>query len=240
MILEWRQSQWGFPALQSPAAFIASVSLLITAGLAASATAMVDECDQAAGVAARKHGIPVDILLAITRVETGRTGQEGLSPWPWTVNLEGAGHWFKTEDQARAFVFRHFKKGARSFDVGCFQINYKWHGRAFGSIEEMFDPILGADYAARLLKKFHTELGSWSEAAGAYHSRTPALSRKYSARFDTIRRSLPDAIPAGDMTKQSPSRAARPLLGTTPASLGSLVTFQGSDSGQRLSLIKQN
>ncbi|WP_146347525.1 lytic transglycosylase domain-containing protein [Phaeobacter marinintestinus] len=239
MILEWRQSQKGYPVLRSPAVFAAFASILISSALAAAAAAKAYDCDQAAEVAAQRHDIPVDILLAITRVETGRTGKEGLSPWPWTVNLEGAGHWFKTEDQARAFVFRHFKKGARSFDVGCFQINYKWHGRAFQSIEDMFDPVLGADYAAQLLKNLYAELGNWSEAAGAYHSRTPALSRKYSARFDTIRTSLPDSNPAGDMTKRSSSRAARPLIGSTPASLGSLVTFQDTDSRQRLSLIKQ-
>ena len=32
------------------------------------------------------------------------------------------------------------RSGRTSFDVGCFQINYFWHGRNFPSLESMFDP----------------------------------------------------------------------------------------------------
>ena len=47
--------------------------------------------------------------------------------------MEGKGKWFQTRDEALSYVFKHFKRGARSFDVGCFQINFKWHGQAFPS-----------------------------------------------------------------------------------------------------------
>ena len=88
-------------------------------------------CDEAAKRAAASSGVPVDVLRAVTRVETGRQKNGRSQPWPWTVNMEGAGAWFDTEDEVRAFVFKHFKRGARSFDIGCFQINYKWHGAHF-------------------------------------------------------------------------------------------------------------
>ena len=88
--------------------------------------------------------------------------------------MKGTGLWFETEDAARAYVYEHFKRGARSFDVGCFQINYKWHHEAFASIEQMFDPMANALYAARFLGALKAEKGSWVEAAGAYHSRNPA------------------------------------------------------------------
>src|SRR5699024_6482524 len=97
--------------------------------------------DRAARQAARAHDVPLDVLRAISRAETGRPRQGGLQPWPWTVNMEGRGRWFDNADAARAYVFAHFKAGARSFDVGCFQINYRWHGDAFRSIDEMFDPV---------------------------------------------------------------------------------------------------
>ncbi len=124
-------------------------------------------CDLAAQRAASDQGVPLDVLRAITRTETGRGGGAGLQPWPWTVNMEGAGKWFEAEEEARQYVFTHFKRGARSFDVGCFQINYRWHGHAFESIEQMFDPITNAQYAARFLNELFTEFGNWSEAAGA-------------------------------------------------------------------------
>ena len=185
-------------------------------------------CDRAALRAARSHGIPDDVMLAITRIETGRTRQGRLTPWPWTVNMEGAGHWFATEDEARAFVFSRFKDGARSFDVGCFQINYKWHSTGFRSIDEMFDPDLNAAYAARFLGTLHDEFGNWSKAAGAYHSRTRHYADIYMARFDTARATLssggtdPDTQDAGPLPILGHA-ARQPLIGSGSGGLGSLV-----------------
>ncbi len=152
-------------------------------------------CDNAAVVVSRESGVPLDVLRAISLTETGRKGADGFLPWPWTVNMEGAGKWFDDRDTAQVYVDRHFARGARSFDVGCFQINYRWHGKAFSSIEEMFEPLANARYAARFLRELYDELGDWSRAAGAYHSRTPKYARKYKARFDRIRASLPEVQP---------------------------------------------
>ena len=147
-------------------------------------------CESAAMVASRESGVPLDVLRAISLTETGRKRAGEFQPWPWTVNMEGTGKWFDDLQSAQAYIDRHFDRGARSFDVGCFQINYRWHGQAFSSIEEMFDPISNARYAARFLNDLHLEFGNWSAAAGAYHSRTPRYARKYTARFDRIRSNL--------------------------------------------------
>lgn len=147
-------------------------------------------CDAAAYRAAQETGVPVSVLLSITRTETGRNRGGSIEPWPWTVNMEGKGNWFDTEDAARAYVFKNFKRGARSFDVGCFQINYKWHGAAFRSIDQMFDPLENARYAAAFLKELYDEFGDWSAAAGAYHSRTPEYAQRYTARFNRIRQKI--------------------------------------------------
>ena len=141
-------------------------------------------CERAARDASDRIGVPLEVLRAITLTETGRKMSGAVKPWPWTVNMEGAGHWFDTRDAAKAFVFKRFKEGARSFDVGCFQVNYKWHGQAFASIEDMFDPLQNALYAASFLKSLREELGDWRSAAGAYHSRTPEYAKRYVARFD--------------------------------------------------------
>ena len=66
------------------------------------------------------------------------------------------------------------------------QINYRWHGHAFPSLEDMFDPEWTATYAAQFLRTLYEERGSWSAAAGAYHSLTPELAQKYRARFDRL------------------------------------------------------
>ncbi len=152
---------------------------------------IADLCDRAAIEASRTNGIPLNVLRTISRAETGRSSGGKLQPWPWTVNMEGTGRWFSTLDEARSHVFLHFKNGARSFDVGCFQINYKWHGEKFRSIDDMFDPFLNAEYAAIFLVGLFQEFGNWPDAAGAYHSRTPGFANKYATRFDKIRNELP-------------------------------------------------
>ena len=98
--------------------------------------------------------------------------------------MEGKGFWFETRKEALAFVRKRFSEGARSFDVGCFQINYKWHHQHFKSIEDMFDPVINATYAAKFLNSLYAEKGNWPAAAGAYHSRTPSYAKRYSARFE--------------------------------------------------------
>lgn len=206
-------------------------------GAATAKTALA--CDRAAVQVSQEYDVPIDVLRAVTRTETGRGRGGELQPWPWTVNMEGAGHWFETEDAARAFVFQHFKRGARSFDVGCFQINYKWHGQAFQSIEEMFDPIKNARYAAQFLSKLHQELGTWTEAAGAYHSRTPKYAKIYKARFESIHQDLTPMQAGAPVTGTAPRANTFPLLTGVPATgrRGSLVPLAGT---ARQSLFARN
>ena len=99
--------------------------------------------------------MPQDVLHAISLTETGRPANGRLRPWPWAINREGKGFWFKNRDEALAFAKASVAAGRRSFDVGCFQINYHWHGMNFASLEAMFDPDTGADYAARFLQSLY-------------------------------------------------------------------------------------
>lgn len=147
-------------------------------------------CIRAAQAASKTEGVPLSVLLAISLNETGRRRDGAFRPWPWTVNMEGAGHWFDAPDQALAYTQQEFARGATSFDVGCFQINYRWHGQHFASIQAMFDPMANATYAARFLRDLYAEHGSWEAAAGAYHSRTPEFAQRYAARFNRFRSTL--------------------------------------------------
>ncbi|MEL6594743.1 MAG: transglycosylase SLT domain-containing protein [Pseudomonadota bacterium] len=186
---------------------VLTLSFLVFAGVSASSKvdASADMCLEAAHIASEEMGVPVSVLWAISLTETGRKKSGSFQPWPWTVNMEGKGLWFDSDEEARAYVFKHYKQGARSFDVGCFQINYKWHGENFTSIEQMFEPIPNALYAAKFLADLYRELGDWSKAAGAYHSRTEKYARKYRKRFDALHASFADQVPA------------RPDIPTTPA-----------------------
>ncbi|MEO0772838.1 MAG: transglycosylase SLT domain-containing protein [Pseudomonadota bacterium] len=190
--------------------------LLILSGLIipspAAANTYSGICDVVARQAAQERGVPVSVMKAITRTETGRNQAGRLTPWPWTVNMEGAGHWFDSRTAAEDYVAKHHARGARSYDVGCFQINYRWHGQHFASIEAMFDPLTNARYAARFLSELFAETGDWSAAAGAYHSRTPKFATRYRTRFDRIRARLDTS---GDTA--APPRVANVQADTTAA-----------------------
>jgi hypothetical protein len=143
-------------------------------------------CERAIVNGARRGGVPVEVLHAVALTETGQRRDGGFRAWPWAINREGTGHWFGSYEEALAFAKASLAEGRKSFDVGCVQINYRWHGHAFPTIEDMFDPEWTATYAAQFLRTLYEERGSWSAAAGAYHSLTPELAQKYAARFDRI------------------------------------------------------
>ena len=141
-------------------------------------------CRAAIASAEREYGLPAGLLAAIGRVESGRrdpaTGEQG--PWPWTMNAEGRGKFFPTKAEAVAEVGQLRAGGMRIIDIGCMQINLHHHPGAFASIDEGFDPLANARYAARFLKTLQAASGDWMVAAGHYHSQTPGRAEAYRAQ----------------------------------------------------------
>ncbi len=193
------------------------------------AQARPELCEAAAERAAVEVGVPSDVLRTIALVETGRNHDGRIRPWPWAANLDGQGHWFDTREQALAFASQALAQGRDSLDLGCFQINWRWHGTAFDAPGAVLDPMESERYAARFLRRLHAELGDWEAAAGAYHSRTPAFASRYRARFARMRATLaphasaqelglagaappPPALPETPAPDETPRINAFPLL----------------------------
>lgn len=196
-------------------------------------------CEAAARNAARLTGVPPEVLMALALTESGRHRGGRMRPWPWTVNVEGEGRWFDSRAAAVAHVEARRAAGARSFDIGCFQINHRWHGQAFASPDAMFDPEANALYAARFLAQLAAQSGGWAAAAGAYHSRTPALADRYRRRFETLLAGLPAPEAAAPAPRAAPPPARRPGSGQAgpliaagpPASAGSLFARPAARGG---------
>ena len=140
-------------------------------------------CLRAAQLAAQEEGVPLSVLLTVALVETGRAGAAGMHPWAWAVRAQDRGHWPDTAQAALGIAQAAQASGATNIDLGCFQINLRWHGDAFDSLTAMLDPVGNARYAARLLRAHHARLGDWTLAAGAYHSARADHSARYRARF---------------------------------------------------------
>lgn len=190
-------------------------------------------CDRAIVRGSARAGIPTMVLNAISLTETGRMLGGRFRPWPWAINREGKGHWFASRDAALAFAKASLAEGRTSFDIGCFQINYRWHGDRFPSLEAMFDQDQGAEYAARFLRDLHSELGTWSAAAGAYHSRTPHYAGIYRARFDRILANLGDApLVVAALEPEPPEVGAPPRKSRTRMARGPLIITIDPRSGK--------
>lgn len=141
-------------------------------------------CRAAIAVAERESGIPAGLLQAIGRVESGRRDPASgrFAPWPWTINAEGRGMFFPTREAALAEVRQLQTGGMRSIDIGCLQVNLRHHPEAFASLEQAFDPLTNARYAARFLTELQASRQDWSRAAAHYHSQTPDRAEAYRAR----------------------------------------------------------
>lgn len=141
-----------------------------------------DGCVVAARAAGAAAGLPPGLLRAIGLVESGRRDAAGRrTPWPYAVDADGKGSWFANADAAAAYARAVLSGGARSVDVGCFQIDLRDHPDAFASLHEAFDPMRNAIFAAGFLARLHARLGGWAAAIAAYHSATRALGAPYAA-----------------------------------------------------------
>jgi soluble lytic murein transglycosylase-like protein len=116
--------------------------------------------------ASRIHQVPPAVLYAVGLTETGRRGR--LSPY--ALNIDGKPVFSATLGEALLRFAQSNRAGAKLIDVGCMQINYRFHGREFSSIEDMFEPARNVDYAARYLKQLRRRETSWTLAVARYHA----------------------------------------------------------------------
>jgi hypothetical protein len=61
-------------------------------------------------------------------VESGRLlKNKKYVVWPWTVNHAGKSLFFDTKKQMEKYVLKNVRVKDHNIDVGCMQINLKWH-----------------------------------------------------------------------------------------------------------------
>ena len=123
-------------------------------------------CEGQIAQAARRYDVPLAVFYAVGLVETG--GRNGLQPY--TMNIDGhpSVNASLAEGLARFEAAR--RGGAKLIDVGCMQINYRWHGDQFGSVRDMFDPAQNVGYAARFLRDLKAREGTWTLAVARYNA----------------------------------------------------------------------
>jgi hypothetical protein len=142
------------------------------------------QCRAAIAATERTTAIPPQLMAAIGMIESGRRDPANglVAPWPWSVEAEGQGTTYDTKAQAIAAVRALQARGVQSIDVGCMQVNLFHHPTAFATLEQAFDPMANAIYAARFLTELFAQTHDWPLAAGMYHSGTPELRIPYQAK----------------------------------------------------------
>jgi soluble lytic murein transglycosylase-like protein len=123
-------------------------------------------CEQEMTLAARRHGVPLGVLYSVGLSETGRKGVLN----PYALNIDGKTVLAADLRNAVARFSEAKSKGAKLVDLGCMQINHRYHGDKFASVEAMFDPAKNVDYAARFLKELRAREGNWTMAVARYNA----------------------------------------------------------------------
>jgi hypothetical protein len=173
--------------MRSRAAWLTAALLFSHAAAAASWPVLQSaQCDAAIAATEKRYPLPHGLLAAIARVESGRpiTAANDIRAWPWAIDAEGRGLFLDSKAAAIAWVDQAHRRGVQVIDVGCLQVNLFYHPTAFADLDQAFDPLANADYAARfLLDLYRGPAGhSWPIAVGLYHSGTPELAEEYRGR----------------------------------------------------------
>ena len=137
-------------------------------------------CEDLANQVEREENLPSHLLSSISRVEAGRKLSNGeVRGWPWSINHAGKGLYFETKEGALKYLKNAVANGSRNIDVGCMQLNYRWHKGGFTSLEDMFDPVKNINYAAEFVKELFERHKNWEDTIKHYHSNKKKFNIPY-------------------------------------------------------------
>ena len=147
-----------------------------------------DLCQIAITEVEQTNSIKPNLLTTIASVESGRyiSSIGKRKSWPWTIHAQGKGYYLPTKQEAIAKVKALQSQGITNIDVGCMQINLKYHGNAFNNLDEAFDPKKNVSYSANFLQKLHQKNNNnWQKTAMQYHSKNFERGLSYKNRLET-------------------------------------------------------
>ena len=152
-------------------AMIRCLAVMALVVMAPAATA-ADRVPAAYGQVAQFHGIPSGLFYAVALAESGKQIERlrARRPWPWTLNVDGDGRYFPSRQAAAAALRQALARGHTSVDVGLMQVNWRYHGTAFGGVEDALDPYRNLHVAASILRTCYRTWQDWWAAVGCYHA----------------------------------------------------------------------
>jgi hypothetical protein len=162
------------------------VACVFLFGLIAGGKAWAGECSDAIRQVEVQYGMPYQLLDAISVTESGRYLDGKIEGWPWTLSVDGHSYYFETKKLAVSAFKKFISKNENTVvAVGCMQLNWKHHSKAFSSLEEGFDPKANVRYSAQFLQELKARHDTWAQAIAHYHSATPERQMIYKKRILT-------------------------------------------------------
>jgi hypothetical protein len=136
---------------------------------------------------AREHGVPPDILYALSLTESGRAiSRNKLRPWPWTLNVEKKSYYYPTRRAAWQALTGFLEQG-KVVDIGLAQVNWKWHKKRLIDPWRALEPYFNLRVGAQLLRERYDASGDWWTAIGHYHAPAPTPEARERAQRYRVR-----------------------------------------------------
>lgn len=136
-----------------------------------------NQCLKAIDLIAERSVVPVKLLLQVAKVESGFGPQK--MPWPWAIQVQGKSYYFKNHSAATLYIKQLLALGVENFDVGCFQINWRWHKDKVRTPQELLNPLKNTLIATQFLSELKIKHQSWMKAVSYYHSSNLLQGQNY-------------------------------------------------------------
>lgn len=123
--------------------------------------------------------LPNKLLVSISLTETGRNFNGKFQTWPWSLNVSGKTHYFANKIKMKTFLMKKLKSNITNIDIGCMQINYKYHINDLSKVDFFLDPYNNVKWGGDFLKRLYERHKSWNMAISRYHSSDKVRQKKY-------------------------------------------------------------
>lgn len=117
-----------------------------------------------------KNGVPPWFLYGIALQESNMLFGRRALPYPWTLNVKGKGFRYRSYDEALYALKGFVGRGLTSVDIGCMQVNWRWHGTRLQTLERALEPYANIDAGAQILQLEFAATGDWFKTAMRYHA----------------------------------------------------------------------
>ena len=137
---------------------------------------------------AAEQGLPAAVLYAVALTESGHpVAKTGMyRPWPWTLNVAGAGYHYPTRLKAWQALNDWLDQGARSIDIGLMQVNWRYHRERLGDPWQALDPYHNLRVGAEILRGCYRTERDWWASVGCYHAPgNPEKADRYRRRVQS-------------------------------------------------------